>query len=179
MNYLGKSPWWCPFSLQVASCWRIPGIGMIKKKKELRIPFPVELFNWNHRFHETGIAFISCPGSEKKTSKAPQLGNSKKTSTLTLTATTTTTLDVVQRTARKPDRWLFSASPRSSRWTFPCGGDQRARPRPRPDVKTWRPLKLETGRRMSSWSERMASVVTACGPRPVQHGLPYHRRVEK
>lgn len=32
---------------------------------------------------------------------------------------------------------------------------------------------------MSSWGERMASVVTACGPRPTPQGLPYHRRVEK
>ena len=44
---------------------------MIKKKKELRIPFPVELFNWNHRFHETGIAFISCPALKRKRRKHP------------------------------------------------------------------------------------------------------------
>lgn len=31
---------------------------------------------------------------------------------------------------------------------------------------------------MTSWGERMASVVTACGPRP-HPGLPYHRRLEK
>ena len=36
------------------------------------------------------------------------------------------------------------------------------------------------GRRMSSWGERMASVVT-CVPRSGQGhpGLPYHRRLEK
>merc|ERR1719412_869303 len=33
---------------------------------------------------------------------------------------------------------------------------------------------------MTTWGERMASVVTACGPRAAAHpGLPYHRRLEK
>jgi hypothetical protein len=32
---------------------------------------------------------------------------------------------------------------------------------------------------MSNWGERVASVVTACGPRNVHPGLPYHRRLEK
>jgi hypothetical protein len=32
---------------------------------------------------------------------------------------------------------------------------------------------------MSSWGERMASVVTSCGPRQTHPGIPYHRRLEK
>ena len=40
-------------------------------------------------------------------------------------------------------------------------------------------LEVVSCQRMSSWGERMASVVTACGPRPAHQGLPYHRRVEK
>ena len=34
--------------------------------------------------------------------------------------------------------------------------------------------------RMTTWGERMASVVTACGPRgaSTQPGIPYHRRLE-